>query len=565
MISISGPGEFSNDYEKQDSTDIIMKTITKFIYFGFAPLALACFTLPPTAQAVVPPPDGGYSGLNTAEGQSALFSLNTSTGNANTAVGWFSLKSDVNGSFNTAIGAGTLLLNLGDPSTGNGTENTAVGAASLLFNTTGTQNTAVGAFALFSNTEGPFNTATGWHALYSNTTGDRNTALGSRAMLANTTGSSNTAVGRTALFVNTEGSANVAVGIDAVQDNTTGNNNTGIGSFALLANTTGNNNTATGYAALGGNAPADGTGDNNTADGANALGSNTTGAENAAVGVGALSQNTTGNWNVAMGNYALAGNTTGPANSAFGNIALVSNTDGSGSAAFGAGALRNITSGFDNIGIGENAGCLLTSGFNNIYIGSFGVDTEANTIRIGRVVEQMSCDGFTIPAHTDTYIAGISGQTASSGVAVYINSDGKLGTLTSSARFKDEIKPMDQASEAVLALKPVTFRYKHEIDPKGIPQFGLVAEEVEKVNPDLVARDADGKPYTVRYEAVNAMLLNEFLKEHRKVQELEASNVQLKHDFVEQQKQIQALTTGLQKVSAQLEASKPAPQVVNNP
>src|SRR5262245_20746744 len=186
-----------------------MKTITNIIYPALAGLAFTCFALSPIAQAVSPPPGGGYPGLNTAEGQSALLSLNTSTGNANTAVGWFSLRSDVNGSFNRAIGAGTLLLNVGDPNTGNGTENTAVGAAALQLNTIGGGNTALGSFALFNNTEGPFNTATGWHALYSNTTGDRNTALGSRAMLANTTGSSNTAVGRTALFVNTEGSANV--------------------------------------------------------------------------------------------------------------------------------------------------------------------------------------------------------------------------------------------------------------------------------------------------------------------------------------------------------------------
>ena len=136
------------------------------------------------------------------------------------------------------------------------------------------------------------------------------------------------------------------------------------------------------------------------------------------------------------------------------------------------------------------------------------------------------------------------------GVGVLIDGSGHLGTVVSSERFKDEIKPMDKASEAILALKPVTFRYKHDLDPEGIPQFGLVAEQVEKVNPALVARDAQGKVYTVRYEAVNAMLLNEFLKEHREVQELK--------------KQVAALTAGLQKVSAQLEVSKAAPQTVLN-
>jgi hypothetical protein len=165
------------------------------------------------------------------------------------------------------------------------------------------------------------------------------------------------------------------------------------------------------------------------------------------------------------------------------------------------------------------------------------VDSDVGTIRVG-----------TRGTQTKTYIAGISGVTVPGGVGVIIGTNGKLGTVVSSARFKDAIKPMDKASEAILALKPVTFRYKKELDPEGIPQFGLVAEDVEKMNPDLVAHDEQGKPYTVRYEAVNAMLLNEFLKEHRKVEELE--------------RQVVALTSGLQKVSAQLEVSKFAPQMV---
>ncbi len=148
------------------------------------------------------------------------------------------------------------------------------------------------------------------------------------------------------------------------------------------------------------------------------------------------------------------------------------------------------------------------------------------------------------------YIGQIFGATSSGGTAVFVNSNGRLGTAQSSRRFKEEIKPMERASEALFALKPVTFRYKKEIDPAGTSQFGLVAEEVEKVNRDLVVRDKDGKPYTVRYDAVNAMLLNEFLKARRQIDS--------------QQKQIDALTAGLQKVSAQLELSKPAPQTVKN-
>ena len=212
----------------------------------------------------------------------------------------------------------------------------------------------------------------------------------------------------------------------------------------------------------------------------------------------------------------------------------------------------------------------------NINVATAGVAGESNTIRIGNVAPFTDLYGFVHPVHTATFIAGISGQTAPSGVAVYINTDGQLGTLTSSARFKTEITPMNRASEAILALKPVTFRYKKEIDPAGTSQFGLVAEDVEKVNPDLVVRDKGGKPYSVRYEQVNAMLLNEFLKEHRKVEEQQATITQLKSTVAKQQKDLQAtvshqqkqietLTTGLQKVSAELEASKPAPQVVNNP
>ena len=230
-----------------------------------------------------------------------------------------------------------------------------------------------------------------------------------------------------------------------------------------------------------------------------------------------------------------------------GDGVLFSLTTGEGNTALGSNALHANTTGNNNVALGNSAGGALTTGDLNIDIGNEGVADEANTIRIGTSGDQ-----------TRTFIAGISG-TAVAGAAVKVNANGQLGVAPSSERFKAEIKPMDKASEAVLALKPVTFRYKHEVDPKGIPQFGLVAEQVAKVNPDLVDRDGKGEIYTVRYEAVNAMLLNEFLKEHCTVQELEATVAQ-------QQTQIKALTTGLQKVSAQIEATKPAPKVaVNKP
>jgi len=214
--------------------------------------------------------------------------------------------------------------------------------------------------------------------------------------------------------------------------------------------------------------------------------------------------------------------------------------------------------------LGQSAGANLTTGSSNIDIGNVGAAGEAKTIRIG-----------TTGIHTNTYVAGISGATVATGVPVIVDTTGHLGTTTSSARYKEAIRAMDKTSETILSLKPVTFHYKKDLDPKGIPQFGLVAEEVEKVNPDLVARDEQGKPYTVRYEAVNAMLLNEFLKEHRKVETLEARMVEQDKDYQanasRQQREIDSLKAALkeqaaqiQKVSAQLEASKPAPRVVLN-
>ena len=218
---------------------------------------------------------------------------------------------------------------------------------------------------------------------------------------------------------------------------------------------------------------------------------------------------------------------------------LFKNTTGAANVAIGYNALfNNMTGGF-NTALGPAAGSQLTTGSNNIDVANKGIAAEANTIRIG-----------TTGTQTNTYIAGISGVTVAGGVGVITDSSGHLGTIVSSARFKEAIKPMDEVSEAILSLKPVTFRYKHDLDPEGIPQFGLVAEDVEKVNPDLVARDEQGKAYTVRYETVNAMLLNEFLKEHRKVEQLE--------------KQVEILTAGLQKVSAQLELSTAALQTVSN-
>ena len=530
------------------STD--MKTTIRSILIT---ITLFILGLVPSTQAVSPPPDGGYPGANTAEGDGALFRLSETDGSFNTAVGWLSLSSDVVGGLNTAVGAGALALNTSH-------NNTATGAGALLLNTTGTGNTAVGAAALLSNIGGPNqagsgNTAVGAAALLSNTVGYGNTALGGQALQSNDNGKGNTAVGAQALLSNIggpnqeDGSGNTAVGARALRNNTA-TGSTAVGVDALTANTTGEGNTALGAEALKQNAE----GSANTALGARALtsliGSLFSGRSNTAVGALALTSNTIGVGNTAVGGPIISGSTA----------ALGSNTTGNGNTAIGFGALNTNTTGDSNIAVGEAAGRSLTTGNNNIEIGNEGVAGEANTIRIGTAFQPSPTPAS---GQDRTFIAGIYGQQPGANtLAVVCADDGKLTANASSRRFKRDIKPMDNASEAILGLKPVSFRYNN--DSTDTPWFGLIAEDVAKINPDLIARDKEGKPFGVRYDQVNAMLLNEFLKEHRKVQELQANAAQQQRNFLAQQKQIEALTAGLQKVSAQLELSKAAPQTVLN-
>jgi Chaperone of endosialidase len=321
--------------------------------------------------------------------------------------------------------------------------------------------------------------------------------------------------------------------------------NTVLGEDALLHNTS-VGNTAIGSEALRRNT----TGTFNTANGESALRNNTRGVNNTANGTAALSTNTGGNSNTAIGSFSLFTNSTGDHNTATGFLALVDNTTGRNNTAIGSNALL-FSTGSDNIAFGFEAGRNLTTGDNNIYIANKGVAGDSNTIRIGRVGR-----------HSATYIAGISG-TAVVGDTVVVDANGQLGTVASAAHFKKEIKPMDKTSEAILALKPVSFQYKS--DRKGTLQFGLIAEEVAKVNPDLVVRDRKGEIYSVRYEAVNAMLLNEFIKQHNELLKERRKNEEQEATIARQQKQIEALTAGLQKVSAEVEMSRRAPQMVNNP
>lgn len=368
---------------------------------------------------------GGYAGGNTAEGQNALFSL--TTGGYNTAVGFFSLGSNTVGRFNTAIGAGTLLANVGNPSSIDGSENTATGAGALLSNTTGTENTATGAFALLSNSAGFDNTAMGDQALKQNTTGSSNNAFGAFTLSEHTTGDFDNAFGTNALIVDHTGIANNAFGNDA------------------------------------------------------------------------LAGNLAGNFNTAMGDAAL-GSCSSSANTA----------------------------------IGSAAGLDVGNGSFNVYVG-VGLNGVAGEV-----------------GHT--YISNIKSTILSGGgtdtVTIDLNT-GLLGHLTSSRRYKEDIKPVADASKELYRLKPVSFRYKKEFDRTQSPAFGLIAEEVGDVNPGLVAHDGNGRPESVHYEMVNAMLLNEFLKEHRKVQEQGATIARL-------EEQIEALTTGLQQVRAQLAGASPS-------
>ncbi len=382
-----------------------------------------------------------------------------------------------------------------------------------------------------------------------------------RPLFHNTSGYQNIATGEDALSNNNIGHNNTATGFQALQNNTTGSSNTAHGLDALLGNMTGNDNTATGLSALANN-----TASENTATGLQALFHNTIGNQNTANGKNALFSNANGTENTANGYQALFSNNAGSGNAANGAYALYYNTTGGGNVADGFLALHNNSTGNSNVAMGYSAGFKAT-GSNNVYIGAGmqGVAGESN-----------AC-----------YIASIFNRPLSNGTVVFVNADGKLGTTNSSRRFKDDIKPMDDASDAILTLKPVTFHYKKEFDPKGIPQFGLVAEDVEKINPDLVIRDKEGKLSTVRYEAINAMLLNEFLKEHRKVEEQEETiaelkstagkqgviNAELRSTIAHEQEAIAAVTTQLkeqaaqiQKVSAEVEVSKTTPQMtVNNP
>jgi trimeric autotransporter adhesin len=474
---------------------------------------------------------GGVSGGNTAV-NSAL--LSNTTGIGNTASGYQSLLSNTTGNDNTASGASALSKNTtGSQSLARGSgalfnsgiaaNNTASGYQAL-FNSSGvgTYNTADGSGALFSNATAQDNTGEGFQALHSNTSGGENTARGFQALFSNTTAANNTAEGYQALFSNTTGADNTATGSGALFSNTVASDNTASGFKALFKDTTGSQSTATGFEALFSNT----SGSLNTATGAKALLSNTLGTQNTATGLGALQADTTGGHNTASGSATMQLNTTGAQNTAFGAGALSNNTSGNNNIAIGFGAAMNVSGGNSN----------------NIHIGSVGNAGDNGTIRIG-----------TSGAQTAAFVAGVSGVTTGNNdaISLMIDSNGQLGTVSSSRRFKEDIQDMGDASRGLMLLHPVTFRYqKPYVDGSKPNQYGLIAEEVDEVYPDLVAHSADGQIETVKYQVLDPMLLNEVQRQQAEIQDLQK---QLNEDEMRrQQAEIEVLQERFNKMKAVL-------------
>lgn len=429
----------------------------------------------------------------------------------------------------------------------NATTGYDIGGTPFAFGSVSTQNTLLG-FAGNSSMTGASNTAVGVSALSANTTGKNNAAFGATALTANTTGYGNSAFGDITLIANTTGNQNSAFGNGALYSNTTGSANDGFGLATLYTNTIGYNNSGFGYAALHANT----TGYQNEAFGYESLFKNTTGNGNAAFGTGALYSNTTGGsssstgGNSAFGNFALLTSTTAGGNSAFGFGALTAATTGGNNVAVGSAALGALTTGTGNVAVGTGAGGNLSgSESNDIYVGNSGIAGESDAIRIGYIGTIKSA-----------YIAGISGSTSSNGVEVFVNGTGQLGTITSSQRFKHGIVDMGAESDVLMKLRPVAFYYKPDLDETQTRQYGLVAEEVAQVAPQLVVFDKNGVPQTVRYHFVNAMLLNEVQKQRQIIEEQQKTTEEQNDKIARQQEKIDDLAARLAELETLLSAKR---------
>ncbi len=445
---------------------------------------------------------------NTAMGTGALQNANLNTtyselfnmfAIANTAAGYQALNNNENGWYNSAFGYEALAMNLGAQN-----------------------NTALGYRALT-------NTGVNNDNLYHFSTGNNNTGVGGSALYTNTNGNSNSAVGYNTLTGNTTGSNNAALGAGALGSNTTANGNTAVGYNALTSNTTAANNAAFGYEALQSNV----TGTQNIASGAESLFSNTSGDYNSAYGVQTLYFSTTASNNTASGYRALYRSTTGTDNTATGFAALLNNTTGSGNTGVGYNALNANTTGRDNIAIGNSAGYSVT-GSNNIDIGSTGSAGESGVIRIGG------------SSQSAVYVAGIT-STHLTGAAVYVDSKGQLGVLASSERYKTGVTTLSDAPERLRQLRPVSYHLKN--DPNGDVQYGLIAEEVDRVLPELVIRDESGKIQGVRYDELAPLLLQEVQHQHDQLQNQEsrlAAQASAITDLKRQLSKLRSLTETMQ-------------------
>lgn len=487
------------------------------------------------------------NGANTAVGQAALRyatgGVEVAEGSNNTAVGFVALQGNTTGYSNTGIGRGALGANT------TGHHNTASGATALAFNTTGNHNTASGFNALFFNSTGSRNTANGSNALFANTTGADNSASGFHALRANTTGYENTASGAYALASNTTGKRNSASGFDALRANTTGYRNTASGANALASNTTGHHNTASGYDALRSNT----TGVRNTGSGAFALAYNTDGVRNTASGFSALRDNIGGHDNTASGYGALANNESGYGNTATGSNALAANTSGDYNTAIGGDALEDNVTGYRNVAVGLRAlsqhtaprdtvalgfaaGDANTSGTNNVFISNIGVFDDTHTIRIGTSAGAIGSN------HLRSFVAGIHGVNPAGAIPVVINAGGQLGAPVSTRALKRDIQDLGELAERLLDLHPVAFRFRQnvETDPDAPLEFGLIAEEVAEVLPDLVVFDEEGKPQSVKYHLLSSLLLGA-------LQEQQAALERYERVAEEQQAELRRLAAAMEK------------------
>jgi hypothetical protein len=456
-------------------------------------------------------------GSGTVSAPSLTFSNDATTGLYSSGAG--TVKVTASGTDRLTVNSAGLAVNGNVDLTGNITKggqnlllamgnNTGVGVTALNLNG-GSYNLASGYGALRSNTGGSYNTASGYFALENNTTGNYNTASGAGALFTGSTASHNTATGYDALYYNTSGYENTASGSGALMNNTTGYYNTGTGRSALYSNTTGSYNTATGYRALFGN---------------------TTATQNTATGYQALTTNSSGNNNTADGYWALYSNTSGALNTAIGMNTLANNTIGGENTAVGLGALAYNTTGSNNLAVGWAAGSNVSgSGNNNIHIGTGGSYYDSGVIRVGG---DLSLGDYA--TQTQFFAAGIYGANVG-GNYVYVNSHGQLSSMSSSRRFKQDIHEMGDTTELVMGLRPVRFHYKSQ-GRDAAEQYGLIAEEVSDVAPDLVGHDKDGQIDSVYYDKVNAILLNEVQKQHRLIntqkEELKSQQVQIaeQHD-----------------------------------